>query len=93
MQIWAGGEGELRPVEAGPRLQTPEAGGDAVVLFVLLLRIQSHESRGSSTCCLLPRAWFIMFWGKLMVHTTELVYLGFDAESTMYQLCDLAQVT
>ena len=25
--------------------------------------------------------------------TTELVYQGFDAESTMYQLCDLAQVT
>lgn len=34
-----------------------------------------------------------MFWGKLMVHRTELVYLGFDVESTMYQLCDLAQVT
>jgi len=47
MQIWAGGEGELRPAEAGPRLQTPEAGVDAVVLFVLLLRIQSHESRGA----------------------------------------------
>lgn len=46
-----------------------------------------------STCCLLPRVWFIMFWGKLMVHRTELVYLGFDVESTMYQLCDLAQVT
>lgn len=40
-RIWAGVEGELTPVEAGPRLQTLEAGGDTVV-FVLLLGTQSH---------------------------------------------------
>lgn len=40
-RIWAGVKGELTPVEAGPRLQTLEAGGDTVV-FVLLLGTPSH---------------------------------------------------
>lgn len=88
MRIGAGGEGELSPVEAGPRLQIPEAGGDAVVLFVLLLRIQQH--------LLLPALTCLVYHALREVNgtqTTELIYLGFDAESTMYQLCDLAQVT
>lgn len=38
----AGVQGELQPAETGPSLQIPEAGGNAVLLFVLLLSILSH---------------------------------------------------
>lgn len=84
-------EGELTPVEAEPRLHTLEAGGDTVV-FVLLLGTQFHWRHPYS--CQFLRALLRKAFGKINgMWMPELDCQDFNPVSTIYQLCDFAQVT